>query len=51
VKHWFAKVRGWSPEVVESLSLEDMFWLPIHEEAASEAGEILRKQEEARQPK
>lgn len=43
IKHWFAKVRGWHPRQVDELSLEEMFWLPLQEEASLMAADQLRE--------
>ena len=42
LKHWFARVRGWTPRQVDDLSLDEMFWLPVMEEASQAAAEQVR---------
>jgi hypothetical protein len=38
----YAKLYGWPPSVVRSLTLDEMFWLPVISEAEAEAAETLR---------
>lgn len=43
IKHWFAKTRGWTPRQVDELTLDEIYWLPIMEEATNYAIEQLRE--------
>lgn len=38
----FAEMYGWSPRVVDELTLDEMFWLPVVREAKADAAEALR---------
>jgi hypothetical protein len=44
----FAKMHGWPPEVVRKLTLAELYWLPVIEEAEGAAVEqyqaVLDKQ-------
>jgi hypothetical protein len=46
----FAKMHGWPPEVVRKLTLDELYWLPVIEEAESAAVEqyqaVLDKQQQ-----
>lgn len=42
VYNWFARARGWTPRQVDELTLEEMEWLPLIEEAIQYATEKLR---------
>jgi hypothetical protein len=42
VYNWFARARGWTPRQVDELSLEEMEWLPIVEEAIMLAQDQMR---------
>jgi hypothetical protein len=44
VYRFFAKTYGWHPDIVDGLSLPAMEWLPILEEAANDAQEIIQDQ-------
>jgi len=35
--HWFATKWGWSPDVVDNLTLEQAQWLPLLDRAQGEA--------------
>jgi hypothetical protein len=35
----FAKMHGWPPEVVRRLTLNEMYWLPVIDDAESAAVE------------
>jgi hypothetical protein len=41
-KHWFAKTRNWHPRQVDELTLDELEWLPIMEQATQDAVEQLR---------
>ena len=45
----FAKLHGWAPETVRKLRLDELYWLPVIEEAEAEASEryqaVLDKQQ------
>lgn len=38
----FAEEFGWSPRVVDELTLDEFFWLPLIREAKAIAAESLR---------
>jgi hypothetical protein len=38
----FARTRGWPPEVVRRLRLPELFWLPLMDEAAAAAAEMVQ---------
>lgn len=40
---WFAEARGWPPQVVDELDLDQVYWLPILKAARSQAIETLRE--------
>lgn len=40
--NWFARLRGWDPRIVDELTLEEIEWLPVVEEAVQLAAEQLR---------
>jgi hypothetical protein len=42
VYHRFWRERGWHPREVDSLTREELFWLPIIAAAEEEAAEALR---------
>lgn len=44
VYNWFARARNWTPRQVDELSLDEMEWLPIIEEAVQLASETAAKQ-------
>lgn len=49
IKRWFAKSYGWTPGQVADLTLEELFWYPIIEDAANVAEERQHQQEMAHQ--
>ena len=38
----FADAYGWSPRVVDELTLDEMFWLPVIRDAKAAAAEAVR---------
>ncbi len=42
--HGFAEAYGWDPPVVRSLSLDELYWLPIVGQARAKVAEIRRNQ-------
>lgn len=38
----FAEAYGWSPRVVDELTLDELFWLPVIRDAKADAIEALR---------
>lgn len=48
-KRWFAKVYKWTPQQVEELTVDELTWLPIIEDAANIAQDRLQAQEAAHQ--
>ena len=38
----FAKEYGWTPEMVRKLKLDELFWLPVIEEAEAAAAEQIQ---------
>lgn len=42
VYNWFARLRGWNPRIVDELTLEEIEWLPVVEEALQLAAEQLK---------
>jgi hypothetical protein len=38
----FAKAYGWPPETVRKLRLDELFWLPVIEEAEAEAAALIQ---------
>jgi hypothetical protein len=47
----WAEERGWPPEVVRRLRRQELYWLPIIQQAKREAAEQIAKVEAAKQPK
>ena len=43
----FAEERGWPPRVVDELSREELFWLPVISAAKRDAAEQVAKYEAA----
>jgi hypothetical protein len=39
----FAEERGWSPRVVDELTAEELFWLPVITRARTDAAEQLAR--------
>jgi hypothetical protein len=39
--HKFAKAYGWPPEVVRSLRRDELFWLPVIDDAVADVAEAL----------
>ena len=39
----FAEERGWNPRVVDELTPEELFWLPVIHAARQDAAEQLAK--------
>ena len=39
----FAEMYGWSPRVVDELSFDELFWLPVVRDAKAEAARQLAK--------
>jgi hypothetical protein len=37
IYQWFARTHNWTPQQVDELTLEQLFWLPVMEEALAEA--------------
>ena len=35
--HWYADAWGWSPEIVDNLTLEQAYWLPLLKQAQGTA--------------
>lgn len=46
---WFADAYNWPPEVVKSLTLEELNWLPLVKQAKTEVQLLKQKAEERRQ--
>lgn len=46
IYNWFARARNWHPREVDELSLDEMEWLPLCEEAVQIASETIAKQNE-----
>ncbi len=42
--HGFAEAYGWDPPTVRSLSLEELYWLPVVGQARAKADQIRRDQ-------
>ncbi len=43
---WFARARNWTPRQVDELSLDEMEWLPLIEEAVQDASSQISRQRE-----
>jgi hypothetical protein len=43
----FAEERGWDPRVVDELTRDELFWLPVIKAARAEAAEQVAKAEAA----
>jgi hypothetical protein len=41
--HWFSENKGWTPEQVRELTLDEQFWFPVMKEAGEIAGVQLNK--------
>lgn len=39
--HKFAKAYGWPPEVVRGLRADELFWLPVIDDAVADVAEAL----------
>lgn len=39
--HKFAKAYGWPPEVVRSLRRDELFWLPVIDDAVADVADAL----------
>ena len=51
-RRWFYKNYNWTPEVVDRMPLEELFWLPVIESAEAEALDYKYKQmEKSEKPK
>ena len=46
---WFADAYKWPPEVVRNLTLEELNWLPVIEQAKAEVQHLRQAAEERRQ--
>ena len=46
VKHYFARSRGWTPREVDELTVDEVFWLPVMEEAGQAAAEQVQAAEQ-----
>lgn len=42
--YWYSKIKNWPPEVVDRLTLEQLEWFPIAEQAYNEASEDIAKE-------
>jgi hypothetical protein len=49
--NWFSRVKNWPPEVVDRLSLEQLEWFPVLEEASAEVSDRLSKENQAQNGK
>ena len=38
----FAKAYGWTPEMVRKLRVDELFWLPVIEDAETAAAETIQ---------
>ena len=38
---YYARTRGWAPSVVDGLTLQQLFWLPVIDEARGDASSQL----------
>jgi hypothetical protein len=38
---WYSKVKGWDPGIVDNLTLEQLEWFQIVEEAYGEVSDIV----------
>lgn len=45
LKRWFAKTYGWTPQQVDDLSLDELSWLPLIEQAHDEAIREMSEQQ------
>jgi hypothetical protein len=48
IYRFYAQNYHWTPDVVDRLSLYQMEWFPIMEEAANDAQEVIQDQENQR---
>jgi hypothetical protein len=39
----FAEERGWNPRIVDELTAEELFWLPVIASAKRDAGETVAR--------
>lgn len=44
--HGFAEAYGWDPATVRALDLEDLYWLPIVQQARAKADKIRSDQKQ-----
>jgi hypothetical protein len=42
---YFERNWNWHPRQVDELTLEELEWLPVYDDAVNEAAEFLRKQQ------
>jgi hypothetical protein len=47
VYHWFSRVKEWNPRIVDNLTLEELEWFPILEEASEELSQIVSRENQA----
>lgn len=47
IYHHFARLRNWTPRQVDELTIEEMDWLPLLEEATTDALEVLEAEHRA----
>jgi hypothetical protein len=43
---YFERNWNWHPRQVDELTLEELEWLPVYDEAVSDAAEFVRKQDQ-----
>lgn len=50
VYNWFARNKDWHPRIVDTLTIEELEWFPILEEAFSNAEEVISAEMNAQKP-
>jgi hypothetical protein len=45
LKYFFAKTFGWTPDMVDELSLDEFHWFPLIETARNDASEHINNRE------
>jgi hypothetical protein len=47
IYHWFSRVKKWGPRTVDNLTLEELEWFPIIEEASEDLTQIVSRENQA----
>lgn len=44
--HWYSENKGWTPQQVDELTLEQAYWFPVIKDAGGIAGDQLHKDDD-----